>query len=88
MWFSRSGLPDPAALSNYLAAGQRLRYWGRHLISKVEQVEHQLSSVKSITFRRVTHCSSVHGGGPHCVKSRETKRPCHHTRGAQLVRGG
>ena len=40
MWFSRSGLPDPAAQNKYLAAGQGLRYWGRHLLSKVEHVQH------------------------------------------------
>ena len=36
MWFSRSGLPDPAAWSKYLDIGQELRCRGRHLHSKVD----------------------------------------------------
>ena len=38
MWFSRSGLPDPAAWNKYLDIGQGLRCRRRHLHSNVDQV--------------------------------------------------
>ena len=37
--------------------------------SNVDPFTHERSA-SSMTFRSVTHCSSVHGGGPHCGRSR------------------
>lgn len=53
MWFSRSGLPDPAALFKYLGIKQGLLCKGRHLHTNVDQVD--TGAINWVEADPVTH---------------------------------